>query len=1295
MSSQGRPGTSQILRHALTLSGEARASFLRDACQDDASLRHRVEAMLADAAATDSQPPTHTSHDRHSPENFTGTTRFEIRRRLGQGGFGIVYEVLDRERGVPVALKLLHATNHAALYRFKREFRTLADLTHPNLITLEELFSEGDHWFFTMELIRGQGLVEYVRHAPAGLAAVGHMTQLDAPIASAVTEAALAIPTGLDEARLRHAFGQLVEALSVIHKQGIVHRDIKPSNVLVTEEGRVVVLDFGIAIEVQPHEATATTLLGTPAYMAPEQTWGDPISPASDWYSVGIMMYEALTGRLPFTGAAMEMMLAKQHAPEYPDAPSVAPDLLALSIALLDPDPTKRPAGPEIMQRVKGQRSGSSPIVIATAARAQALIGRETHLRALTSAFDSACVGKSVVVFMPGRSGVGKSALLRRFLTDLRQRPSAPVVIAGRCHERESVPYKAVDGLVDGLAGYLQHLSDIDAARRLPRDAPLIARLFPVLLHVTEIARAQSHVAAPVNALELRRQAATALRELLGRISDRTPLVLAIDDLQWGDLDSASLLQEMLRLPHPPPVLLLLAYRSEDSRAPLVRALREWLLSDAARRDVRTLDVDELTTEQAYELAHRELADQADIPPERCSEIALESRGNSFFVHELVRHSLTVGGPARLDSVIRERVAALPESAQHLLTAIALSAQPLTAAVAAAAAGLDSDPRHSLRALVTGRLVRTHDGAGDQELEPYHDRIREAVADRLDASASSAWHARLAAAWDVSGLARPETLVTHYLGAGDRTSTARYAALAADAAEQALAFQRAAHYYRLLLEVDDPSERSPWCTRLGDALANAGQGRDAATAYLDALKGSTPDLAIDLERRAAEQLIRAGYLDQASKVLDSLLPRIGVRPARTEAGAFVGLVVRRLALAVRGTRFRERHEREVPRDSLQRIDTLWSIGAPLSLVELVRGNDLHLRATRLVLRSGEPKRIVRALATLACSSAIAGSRGERRATAILEQARQVATRIGDPTSLAQTALAEAICHKVVGRWALARQHLERAIEQLAPLPGVRWEVETAKTLLHDTLFWMGDWQRLFNEIPARRQEAEDCGDLYTATHVTVRLTAIAHLAWDEVDRARIEATTGMTRWPSGHFDLQHRWEVCSLVEADLYSGRAVDAWNRLQATWSRLRWTMYAFQNARIEMRFFRVRVALARAAEGESRYLRVAASDATRLEREDVAWARALGRLARASISATSGRRSDALAQLESAERALRDTDMRHYAAAAQYRRGQLLDNDEGRAALAAATQFFEELGVVRVERVMSLLAPGRWRQD
>jgi len=1289
MKPSDRLRVSQLFHATLTHGGDDRAAFLTAACARDDTLRRDVESLLANSGGMDamlvSLAGAAVEHfgilaplvdaPRLSAV-FTGTSRFELRRCLGRGGFGTVYEALDRNRGVRVALKVLHAVDPSAVYRFKREFRTLADMTHPNLVRLDELFNEGGHWFFTMELVDGQPIIDFVRSGtePAADADRG----IDPP------------PDAIDEERLKHVFGQLVDGLEALHRHGIVHRDIKPANVLVTFDGRVVVLDFGLATELTGDETLVTVMAGTPAYMAPEQAREHPVLPASDWYSVGVILYEALSGRLPYSGTSIDVLVAKQSAPPSPDGASAGSGLMALSIALLHPDQSQRPTASDVRRRLDVERVAAVDEAKSAVVRPPDLIGRGPHRRALEAALDAASAGQSVVVFMPGPSGAGKTALLNRFLSDLRRRHRA-VVVAGRCHEREALPYKAVDGLVDGLAQYLQRLPPIEVARRLPREAALIAQLFPVLLRVAEIESARTRLTPSLDAVELRRRAATALRELLARISDRSPLVLAIDDLQWGDSDSGSLLQEILRLPDPPPVLCLLAYRSEDADAPLVEMLRETMRRDAGRREVRTVVVDELTADEAYELACRELAARPDVARELGAQIARESRGNSFFVHELVRHALTVGGPVRLETVIRDRVAALPRSARQLLTAAAVSAQPIVLPVAAAAARFDGDPHETLRLLRAGRLLRSHEAGTGQELELYHDRIREAIADDLDAAAHRVWHARLASAWEASGLARPETLVTHFHGAGDLAQTARHAARAAATAEEALAFQRAASYYRLLLEVDEPSQRSRWQVCLGDALALAGRGREAATAYLEAMPGGSPDMAIELERRAAEQLIRAGHLDHAARVLDSLLPRIGIRPGRSEAGAFAGLIARRLALAARGSAFRERSEREIPPEELRRIDVMWSIGAPLSLVELARGNNLHLRGAHHALRAGEPKRVVRALAALACASAIGGAHRDRHTIGALNRAKALATRIGDPTAIARTVLAEAMCHKVVGRWSLARQCLERAIKQLALCPGTRWEIETARTMLHDTLFWMGEWKLLFNEIPARRQEADDHGDLYSATHVAVRLAPLRSLAADEPERARSEAIAGMIRWPSGQFDLQRRWELCSLTEADLYDGRPAEAWDRLRSAWPRLRWTLRAFQNARIEMRFLRARTALARAAD-QPEYLNEAAGDAGRLERENAPWASALATLVRGSVSVMSGQRQVALLHLDAAEAALREAGMAHYAAASVYRRGQLLGGDEGRSRVAPAVTFFESQGIVNIDRIANLLAPGRW---
>jgi len=1049
-----------------------------------------------------------------------------------------------------------------------------------------------------------------------------------------------------------------------------------------------VVLDFGVAADLAA-DATTGGLAGTPAYMAPEQALGQVPTPLSDWYSVGVMLYETLTGELPFPGTAYEMLSAKQQPESVARLMAAeASELLKLSVALMNPIASARPGAAEILRGLRSEVEGVPLVARAAPPDVPAeLIGRETHLRALMAAFDTSSVGRAVTVFLSGHSGVGKSALIRRFVDELRAVHPTAVVLRGRCHERELMPYKAVDGLIDQIARHLESLPSIEVARLLPRDVVLLARLFPVLLRVQEVERGRSRVVEPLDVQELRRRAAAVLRELLSALSERAPLVLVIDDLQWGDLDSGSLLLESLGLPYPPALLMLAAYRSEDASAPLVRTLRDALLEEARHRDVRTLAVGELTLEQARDLAIRELAAHPEIPPSRGSEIAMESGGNPFFVQELVHHTVAVGGPAQLHNVIRGRIDALPSSAQELLTAVAVSAQPLVPAVAGAILGYDVHA--AMRVLRAARLMRVHEGEHGGELETYHDRIRESVREALDPAAVKSWHARLAKGWEQAG-GRPETLVLHFLEAEDRSAATEYAALAGAAADEACAFDRAAHYYRLLLEITEPGAHPKWCERLGDALSNAGRGREAAAAYRRALIGAPGPKVIDLERRAAEQLIRAGHLAEARDVLATLLPKLGIRPARTEAGALAGVVVRRLLLGLRRAPVRDHPESELSSMELQRIDSLWAVGAPLSLIELARGNHLHLRAMGMVLRAGEPKRVVRALAGLACASAIGGSRHEARTQRFLAETKQLADRLADPTASARTMLAEGICHKVNGRWVLAREHLERAIGMLRLCSGVRWEIETARTLLHDTLFWMGDWKRVFDEIPARRREAEERGDLYSATHVAVRLAPIALLAADQPDRARAEAVAGMLRWPSRHFDLQHRFEVCSLIEADLYAGRALEAWDRLRAAWPKTRWIRYAFQNARIEMLFYRARVAVACSAAGQLSYVRAANRDASLLERERAPWANALASLVRACISSTRADAGAANASMLMAEQALRETAMTHYAAAAQYRRGQIVGGDEGHPIVASAAAWLADQGVMNVERMVGLLAPG-----
>lgn len=269
--------------------------------------------------------------------------RYSIVRRIGAGGFGVVFEALDRTRGERVALKTLGRLEPASLLRFKREFRAVADLSHPNVVQLFDLEAFEGEWFFTMELVDGVDFLAWVRRRfevthSDGPSDESERTLVADEILHATVSRTVApsLRQTIDYGVLREALRQLAHALIALHDAELVHRDMKPSNVVVDRDGRVVLLDFGIAADLRREDARVTdvdAVVGTPAYMAPEQGAAMPVGPATDWYAVGVMLFEALTGTLPFQGSALQMLMDKQHiAPPRPAAvaANVPADLDAL-----------------------------------------------------------------------------------------------------------------------------------------------------------------------------------------------------------------------------------------------------------------------------------------------------------------------------------------------------------------------------------------------------------------------------------------------------------------------------------------------------------------------------------------------------------------------------------------------------------------------------------------------------------------------------------------------------------------------------------------------------------------------------------------------------------------------------------------------------------------------------------------------------------------------------------------------------------------------------------------------------
>ena len=304
---------------------------------------------------------------------------------------------------------------------------------------------------------------------------------------------------------------------------------------MVRRDGQVVLLDFGLVQELgseaQPAQGrsgstpgssesrvsshTSGRITGSVLYMAPEQAAAQALTPASDWYAVGVMLYEVLTGRLPIVGRSTEMLRNKQlQDPPPPQelVPGIPGDLASLCMELLSRDPAAAQPGPEMVARLGGGETAAGVAAApATASDGDPVRRQNDSSRGPDRSFESGREGRVGVCRVHGRSGAGKSALIQHFLEDLAT-STEPVVLVGRCYEQESMPYKAVDSLVDALTRYLLGLPPEEIAQLMPDHVAALARVFPTLRRIDRVADMVAAHEGTNNLEELRLQAFGALR---------------------------------------------------------------------------------------------------------------------------------------------------------------------------------------------------------------------------------------------------------------------------------------------------------------------------------------------------------------------------------------------------------------------------------------------------------------------------------------------------------------------------------------------------------------------------------------------------------------------------------------------------------------------------------------------------------------------------------------------------------------------------------------------------------------
>jgi len=1247
---------------------------------------------------------------------FESTGRFTRVRRLGAGGMGVVYEAFDRSRDMPVALKVLHDVDASSLYRFKREFRSLAEMAHSNLVTLYELVSEKNLWFFTMELIDGVDLIEYVRGRSPGSSASGDGEARD--------------DGGYDAARLRSSLVQLANALRYVHETGRVHRDVKPPNVLVTSDGRVVLMDFGIIAEQadSPHQSTGAAIVGTAAYMAPEQAGGDRVTAAADWYAMGVVLYEALTGAVPFTGESsvaqiMAKMMGKPTPPSEMDLSwEIDPELESLCLDLLEGNPADRPGYAEILGRLGAEEPrGDDSTPPAESIDDTSFVGRTREIKAMQRAAWDVARGSGVCLLVGGDTGMGKTRLVQHYLEGLSAVPDderPPLILAGRCYQRENVPYKAFDGIVDALSHALMLAHGDERRDALPDEVALLGRLFPVLDRVPGVIDDEAPPVVEIHdPQEQRARGFRAFHQLLSRVARRHRLVLWIDDLHWADEDSMELLEDLARPPGLPPALLIACYRREEVASN--ELLRRFLDRVDGWGDVRRVEVGPLSMEETRALSSRLLADtdaavaalrRADAEQAPDKRIWDESGGSPLFVREICRYIQTSpeegepsgGGPSwsgeiQLIDVIGARVARLTAEARLLLERLAVSGEPLPQPVLAASTEIPPpEIERTVAQLAMADLVRFGGREDDVRIQVFHDRIREVVTALLSPGASRAHHASLAQALEGWEQAPVESLARHWKGAGEEHRAAEYAQRAAREAVAQLAFERGGKLYRMALEYEDPgSERAQQLLEaLGDCLVNAGRSGEAADAYLEAARGPDRSREIQLRRLGVERLMKSGRIEEGLRGVAAVLAQVGIRVPNSRLGAILRILWSRLKLRIHGLRWTERRAEDVPAALLEKLDLLWAMASCMVNINPLLGTSIGLQMYGPAFKAGEPRRLALSIMGDAMMRASLGGKNLLKAEQMMEVGLVLIHKAGDPYHLAFTGTIRGIISHQTGRWRESLAFLDEAEQSFREkCRGASWERALAHQYILRNLLCMGRLDEIAGRLPGYLRDATLRNDWFALSNLKARF-GIVWLARDDLRAAEEHRRGALETWPAGLITIQHFYDLVSHLETLLYAGEVAEAAAMMEEGFEHHRRSaVFHAKSLRCELLFFRGRVALAAVAGGleRQRFVPIATKMATAMRKEKGhAYFRGCALLLAAGVAHHGGDTSGAVDQLTEAVASFESADSLLHAHATRRVKGPLVGGSEGEELIEAADRWMSGIGIRDAGRMAAMIAPG-----
>jgi hypothetical protein len=855
------------------------------------------------------------------------------------------------------------------------------------------------------------------------------------------------------------------------------------------------------------------------------------------------------------------------------------------------------------------------------------------------------------------------------------------------------MPFKALDGVIDALVTRLSRLPDLQIGRLMPSDIAALVQLFPAFERLPAVQRSLSGSKPAADRFQDRKRAETALGDLFKRLATFETLVIAIDDLHWGDLDSASLLTGLLKQVADVPILLLFSYRGDEvDTSPCLRQLLANRPSeDESHAFESVIAVDSLADTDLRAICVRRLGAQAEDHASLIDHIVREAHGSPFLASQLA--ALAAARIARgdtqlealsIDSLVTQMGELLPEGASDLLAVLAVAARPLTPRLALAAAGVLGEGKalvHTLRSL---NLVRTRDVAGGHLLEMYHDRVRERVHGTLSQARRERAYASLLGLLEQNReAADPAWLHVLALGAAQRGPALRYALAAAERAFGSLAFERAAELYRMCLELDETAAADSgvlW-TKLGHALACCCRGVAAAEAYQEAAKRVPPSEAAAWTRLAASHLLRSGRFEEGELLVSKVLAAMDVSIPESDPALLVAIVWERLRLQMRGLDYREQNEQAVSARVLEQIDSIDSLGLETQSYDPLRAALLQLRGMRLALDAGEPKRVSRALGSAAIVASVSGSAdSHQRSEALLQRAEVLTRKLGDPREHAAMLASRAICAFMQGRTqdVLAPSYEAERIFRASSSADyyMRFAIVSARI---GALYTLGDQWKFKAELSAALEEARATDNRTALLQLTMNETVADELdGHPEHSIERLEQQ--FQELPRGRFGILHMLHMGAVMRVASATGQYAWASKFSEPEWLRYRRSplsrvpLLAFGMHTVRARLLLNRHVHERSAGDVADLIR---GEVRVLRRLALPWATLFAVRMQARAALLAGERVVAIERLRENVASWNATSSRDEAARDQWALGRVLGGGEGADLMTSADATLRALGV------------------